>query len=763
MLPTVATLTDAARSRRRPSPARIAVSLACFVTFLLATAAARVQVLGHNADASLSHQTLGRRAVSASLQGYNTFSDAPNVTPCVPVPPNLSPKHACAHIQKHCTQDDDKVLARYLSWYYCVDADQSHKGEPSSTHVRSQRMLRLLVLLGFLAFMFSFVGIAASDFFCPNLSTLASRLGMSDSTAGVTLLSIGNSSPDVFSTYSAMRSDSGALAIGELIGAASFITSVVAGSVMLIADFNVRPYPFVRDVAFFAVAVAVVLFCLFDGELHLKESLSMIGLYLLYAAVVIIGSWLEARRGKGPIALPGDDVSSYSVAEQQAAPSLRIAIPTGEEQSGAREAPGTAAESSSLPTPLDPHAHHLRPGYIPRHSILGAIEFRDVLSNLRKEASGDMSVELFQSRDPESFLRPLNSTSMMFRSLSSRSPSSSTGKSAMTTPITAPAVVQNGLQPGSADLERRDTKDWQATADYFGAQGDDSGSSALSITENHWADAARTVQPASKAAIQADPGERSSVQRIRRDPKRIVLKHELIGVLKTLFPSLQNLWAKSWLGIFVSFAAAPAILCLNLTLPVVDDELEAKIASVENQEQFLSVSLALPGEDRQLLAHTSNAHAQSGNEHGPASSAASAGDSDVPVEALIELSRARKMLTVIQCALAPPFCVWAISDAENPRVAAHCAVATVAGAAVGLTSLFIIWHTRRKRPPAHFSTIGALARCMIGFVVAIMWIMTIVDQVVVILQALGSIAGVSEASELEQPALQDTHLLIYSP
>lgn len=36
-------------------------------------------------------------------------------------------------------------------------------------------------MLLWLIFLFAFVGLTASDFFCPNLSTIASKLGMSES------------------------------------------------------------------------------------------------------------------------------------------------------------------------------------------------------------------------------------------------------------------------------------------------------------------------------------------------------------------------------------------------------------------------------------------------------------------------------------------------------------------------------------------------------------------------------------------------------
>lgn len=90
------------------------------------------------------------------------------------------------------------------------------------TRSPSTKPFVLLAFLFILTFLFSFIGITASDFFCPNLSTIATYLGLNESTAGVTLLAFGNGSPDVFSTFSALEKGTFGLAIGELIGAASF-------------------------------------------------------------------------------------------------------------------------------------------------------------------------------------------------------------------------------------------------------------------------------------------------------------------------------------------------------------------------------------------------------------------------------------------------------------------------------------------------------------------------------------------------------------
>ncbi len=160
----------------------------------------------------------------------------------------------CAFVLAYCA-DDEPGLLHYLSFYYC-----------SLGHVKPVAFVILVVWLGLL---FSTIGIAASDFFSVNLSTIASVLGLSESLAGVTFLAFGNGSPDVFSTFAAMGSNSGSMAVGELIGAAGFITAVVAGSMALVREFKVNKQAFVRDIVFFILAISFTMVFLADGHLRL--------------------------------------------------------------------------------------------------------------------------------------------------------------------------------------------------------------------------------------------------------------------------------------------------------------------------------------------------------------------------------------------------------------------------------------------------------------------------------------------------------------
>jgi sodium/potassium/calcium exchanger 6 len=190
-------------------------------------------------------------------------------------------------VRANCPDEEAGVIS-YLTFYYC--------------RLPHAKPVAFVLMTLWLAMLFSTIGIAASDFFCVNLNTIARMLGMSESLAGVTLLAFGNGSPDVFSTFAAFRTHAASLAVGELIGAACFITAVVSGSMALIRPFQVARKSFVRDVGFFLVAAAFSMGFIVDGKLHLWESVTMVAFYLFYVAFVVGWHWWlnlrKARRAK---------------------------------------------------------------------------------------------------------------------------------------------------------------------------------------------------------------------------------------------------------------------------------------------------------------------------------------------------------------------------------------------------------------------------------------------------------------------------------
>ncbi|KAF8426390.1 Sodium/calcium exchanger protein-domain-containing protein [Tirmania nivea] len=277
-----------------------------------------------------------------------------------------------------------------------------------------------------LGILFTTLGIAASEFFCINLSTIASVLGMSESMAGVTFLAFGNGSPDVFSTFAAMKINSGSLAVGELIGAASFIVAVVAGSMAIVRPFKVARRPFLRDILFFIVAILFGIFVLADGEIHMWECVIMVCYYIFYVVFVCAWHWLATRNkrikltdahARDQYLPPGeeeaghigdDDYDGVGSTERsgllRTAPDIRLLESQEDEDELEEEEQAVYVElSNNMRVTRSRSDMGQLPSVTPqfiRPSLVGALEFRSVLTSLKKSQNfGGRSIHLRRYSD----------------------------------------------------------------------------------------------------------------------------------------------------------------------------------------------------------------------------------------------------------------------------------------------------------------------------------------------------------------------------
>ncbi|KAL2039512.1 hypothetical protein N7G274_007784 [Stereocaulon virgatum] len=170
--------------------------------------------------------------------------------------------------------------------------------------------LATIVILSWLVILFTILGLVAGDFFSINLSTIAHALNLSDTLADVTFLALGNGSSDIFSTFAAMNSNSSSMAIGELIGAAVFITSVVAGSMTLVKPFHVVKASLIRDCLFLIVTIVFLICVMVDGCLRLWHCVVMLGFYVIYVTFVMGWHWWLSHRGNNKGRVGEEDVQS---------------------------------------------------------------------------------------------------------------------------------------------------------------------------------------------------------------------------------------------------------------------------------------------------------------------------------------------------------------------------------------------------------------------------------------------------------------------
>mmetsp|Transcript_1873 Transcript_1873/g.3866 ORF Transcript_1873/g.3866 Transcript_1873/m.3866 type:complete len:1018 (+) Transcript_1873:91-3144(+) len=151
-------------------------------------------------------------------------------------------------------------------------------------------LLSPILLLG-LALLFRLLGSTAEEYFSPSLEMFSIKLGLPPRFAGVTLLALGNGAADVSATMNAIASDPEngyKMSLGALTGAAMFITTVVAGSVILANGGVVCRGALVRDVMALGIAVVVVSLELERGVVGPGTERLFISMYVIFVLIVLV-------------------------------------------------------------------------------------------------------------------------------------------------------------------------------------------------------------------------------------------------------------------------------------------------------------------------------------------------------------------------------------------------------------------------------------------------------------------------------------------
>lgn len=183
----------------------------------------------------------------------------------------------------------------YLYLFYCLCGDAPPLG---------YALLSLCLLL-----LFYVLGDTASRYFCSSLDSLSKLLGLSPAVAGVTLLSLGNGAPDVFSTIVSFASSSGVGDVGlsSVLGGAFFVSSVVVGVISVaIGSFSIPidRSSFVRDVCFLLLVLCCLLAVLVVGEIGVAGAVLFASLYVVYVVAVSASRCWSWRGAGGGLEVP---------------------------------------------------------------------------------------------------------------------------------------------------------------------------------------------------------------------------------------------------------------------------------------------------------------------------------------------------------------------------------------------------------------------------------------------------------------------------
>ena len=145
-----------------------------------------------------------------------------------------------------------------------------------------------VAMMAFLVIAFIWL-VAMVDFLIPALATLSKLCMLRQSVAGVTFLAFGNGCSDIFSmTAATLTGVKGMeLAIGEVLGNGMLIFCGIQGIIAIITPFTANASEYLRDCAFYGMALLLTCFVLFDGHMSAVEGGLFLGLYLVYVLVVV--------------------------------------------------------------------------------------------------------------------------------------------------------------------------------------------------------------------------------------------------------------------------------------------------------------------------------------------------------------------------------------------------------------------------------------------------------------------------------------------
>ncbi|PIA54040.1 hypothetical protein AQUCO_00900546v1 [Aquilegia coerulea] len=184
-------------------------------------------------------------------------------------------KSKCVYLktQRSC---DTSGYIDYLYLFYCLSGNWPSLG------------FTLIIL--WLLVLFYLLGDTASVYFCSSLESLSKILKLSPTIAGVTLLSLGNGAPDLFSSLVSFTGNgSKSVGVNSVLGGAFFVSCIVVGVICVIvgpSQISVQKFDFIRDVCFLLLGLSALLLTLLVGKINLWGALGFFALYLIYVFVV---------------------------------------------------------------------------------------------------------------------------------------------------------------------------------------------------------------------------------------------------------------------------------------------------------------------------------------------------------------------------------------------------------------------------------------------------------------------------------------------
>lgn len=128
--------------------------------------------------------------------------------------------------------------------------------------------------------------IAGSQFTVNSASFLAAKMGVSQHFIGLTVVALGTSLPELFTSVSAARKGNTDIAIGNIVGSNIFNTLFIVGISGVIIDVPFQSKFIVDTIVSFAAAILLLLCCIRTRKLQRHSGIIMLLSYAVYFAYI---------------------------------------------------------------------------------------------------------------------------------------------------------------------------------------------------------------------------------------------------------------------------------------------------------------------------------------------------------------------------------------------------------------------------------------------------------------------------------------------
>ncbi len=152
-------------------------------------------------------------------------------------------------------------------------------------------ILNLIILL----VAFYILAVICDRYFVKSLEVLAEKLKMNSEVAGATLMAVGSSAPELFTSLFAVfkSSESLSLGAGTIVGSALFNILVIIGvsALYMTNKQKLAWQPVIRDMVFYSFAIGLLLLFFWDGKILLWEGITLVLVYVIY--VFVVKNWAK--------------------------------------------------------------------------------------------------------------------------------------------------------------------------------------------------------------------------------------------------------------------------------------------------------------------------------------------------------------------------------------------------------------------------------------------------------------------------------------